>query len=81
MAATVKIELNKGGVRELLTSPGAQAVVMGYAQAIAARAGEGHDVMNATTNRARAIVMTKSVEAVLAEARDRNLTRAFGAGT
>lgn len=79
--ATVRIELNSAGVRELLTSGGAQAEIMRHASGIAARAGEGHDVMNATTNRARAIVMTKSIEAMRAEASDRNLSRAFGAAT
>lgn len=78
-AAKVRFELNSAGVRDLLRSAGAQEAVAGPARAIAARAGEGHSVdVRVGRNRARASVRTDTVDAMLREQIDRNLTRAAG---
>lgn len=79
MATQVRVKLNSDGVRTLLKSPAMQAILRGHAQRIAARAGEGHQVNVGTTGtRARAEVVTDTIDAMRAEAVDRNLTRAFG---
>lgn len=80
MARNAWIELNRAGVRELLTSAEMQAEVMRRAHAIAARAGSGHSVKNTTTNRARATVRTETDDARHREAKNRNLTFAIDAG-
>jgi hypothetical protein len=79
MANSIRFVANKAGIGELLKSAELQAVLMGKAQAVAAAAGPGHDVLNTTTKRARATVMTKTVEAMIAEATDHTLTRAINA--
>lgn len=77
----VRIKLNREGVRELLRSPEVLADLTARAERIAARAGPGHVVeSDVGDNRARAVVITSTVEAMVAEARDRNLTRAIDAG-
>jgi hypothetical protein len=80
MGATIRIDLNKAGVRELLNCPAVCADRR--AQRIAAAAGEGMEAKPATPrrNRARAAVVTESWDAKRAEATDRALTRAIDAG-
>lgn len=77
----VKVELNHRGVAALLDGPEAQAYVARLAGRIARRAGEGMEVTQDTDEkRARAVVITTNIEAMLAEARSRALTRAIDAG-
>lgn len=81
MASSLRIELNKAGVRALLVSPEIQADLKTRADRIAQAAGEGFEAEVGTgANRARAIVRTATFEARRAEARDRVLTRALDAG-
>lgn len=80
--SNVRIELNSAGVRELLTSAEAQADLVDRARRIAAAAGEGNEAKDdgPGPNRARAVVVTATPAARVAEARDRALTRAIDAG-
>lgn len=79
--ARVRVVLNRKNVRELLRSEGVLNDLVRRAENIAAAAGPGHKVDSQIgRNRARAAVITTSIEAMLAEARDRNLTRAIDAG-
>ncbi len=81
MPPRIRVKLNSDGVRTLLKSSAMQAILRGHAQRIAASAGPGHDVNVGTTGtRARAEVVTDTIEAMRAEAIDRNLSRAFGSG-
>lgn len=81
MPQRIRVKLNSAGVRALLRSSGVQADLRSRAQRIAARAGDGHTVHTSqSAQRARAEVVTESFEAMMLEARDRNLTRAIGAG-
>jgi hypothetical protein len=76
----LRIELNRAGVRDILRSPGVLADLERRAQAVAAAAGPGHTVDTGVgPNRARAAVYTDTFEAMWEEARNRNLSRAFGA--
>jgi hypothetical protein len=68
------------GIAELLKLPGLGDDLASRAQAIADVAGPGHEVRAMTGRRARASVVTVTYEAMLAEARNRNLTRAIDAG-
>lgn len=79
-----KIELNKAGVRQLLTSPEVVADIARRAASIAATAsgsgGEfGHDVV-VGKSRAHGMVWTDDFDAILAEAKNRSLTRSIDAG-
>ncbi|MDO8308565.1 MAG: hypothetical protein Q7V58_09470 [Actinomycetota bacterium] len=77
----VTVRLHRARVRELLKSPEVLADLTRRAEAIAAAAGEGCEVDSAVgRTRARASVRTATPEAVRAEARDKILTRAIGAG-
>ena len=77
----VVIKLNSAGIRQLLKSPEMAAELERRAQAIADAAGDGHRVeVSETPTRARAVVITDSTEARIAEAKDRTLTRAIDAG-
>lgn len=79
--ARARIKLNRAGVRALLRDPKVEADLARRARAIAAAAGPGHQVDSSIgRNRARAAVITETVEAKLAEATDRDLTRAIDAG-
>lgn len=81
MAGTVRVELNKRGVAELLKSSEVQADLERRAQAIADAAGPGMEVETRVgATRARASVVTATAEAMRAEAEDRALTRAIDAG-
>jgi hypothetical protein len=78
-----KIVLNKRGVRELLTSPGALKDVERRARQIAAAAGGETDYRvdsQVGKNRARAAVITDTWRARAAEAKRRTLTKAIDAG-
>lgn len=77
----VRIVLNRRGVRELLRSPEIQGDLARRAHNIANAAGLGHEVdTQVGPNRARAAVFTDSIDAMLAEATTRDLTRAIDAG-
>ena len=79
MAAKVKVD--SGAVRRLLQSPEVRADLERRAHAIAAAAGPGMEVDSEVgPTRARASVRTATRDAVLAEAKDRALTRAIDAG-
>lgn len=79
--AKVRVVLNSQAVRALLRSPEMQQDLERRARRIASAAGEGHRVeAGAGRNRARAVVITETREAMRAEATDRNLTRAVDAG-
>lgn len=79
--AKLKIVLNRRGVRELLRSQEVRRDLERRAEAIANAAGPGHLVDSQVgKNRARASVRTDSIDAMIAEATNRNLTRALDAG-
>lgn len=79
--AKPKIVVNSAGVEQLLKSPEVLADLERRAQAIAAVAGPGMEVdAQIGPNRARASVRTATIPAMVAEATDRALTRAFQAG-
>ena len=78
---TVRFELNRQAVREFLRSAEVRADLERRARQIAAAAGPGHRVESEIgANRARAAVITDTIEAMIGEARDRNLTRSLDAG-
>lgn len=78
---TVKIKLNKPGVRELLRGEEMQADLKRRADKIAAAAGPGNEVETFVgKNRARATVRTATIEARIAEETDQSLTRSIAAG-
>lgn len=81
MASNVKVKLNRRGVAALLKSPEVRADLEARARRIAASAGPGMEA-SATVGatRARASVRTTTIEAMLAEARDRRLSASLGAG-
>lgn len=73
-------ELNRAGIAELLKSAEVAADLRRRAEAVAAAAGTGHRVEATTTGtRARAAVITDTIPAMVKEATDRNLSRAFDA--
>ena len=76
--AKSRIVLNRAGVKALLRMP---VWVEAPAEAIAAAAGPGHKVeVTVGPTRARAAVITDTIEAMHAEATERALTRAIDAG-
>ena len=76
----VTIKLNSAGVRQLLHEPGVKADLNARALRVAARAGDGMEVQDADDeNRARAVVITATAEAMRGEATDRRLTQAIDA--
>ena len=78
--ALTKFVLNHAGIRELLTSSAMAGDLERRARAVANAAGPGHEVEVSTgRNRARASVRTATFAAMEKEAKDRNLSRAFGA--
>lgn len=81
MAKSVRIQLNKAGVRQLARSKEMQDILNERAQLIANAAGEGFRVTGGPSrNRARAVVVSASAKAILAERKTRALTRAIDAG-
>lgn len=77
----LRIQVNPAGAGEVLRSAAVVADVQRRADAIAAAAGDGIEVV-VTRNRDRAVVFvrTKTSAAMKAEAVDRSLTRAINAG-
>lgn len=76
-----KVKLNRSGVAALLQSTEVETHLRGKADAIAAAAGEGFEAdSNVGRNRARASVRTTTWDAAYAEAKDKVLTSAIGAG-
>ncbi len=76
----MRLVLNKQGVNDLLHSPGVVADLRERADRVAAAAGEGMEVTEASDdNRARFVVVTATAEAIIGEASDRRLTRAIDA--
>lgn len=81
MARNALTRLELTGVDDLLKSPEVLADLRRRANAIAAAAGEGHEVdVRVGARRARASVRTATFDAMRAEAKDRTLTRALDAG-
>lgn len=79
--ARTRIVLNREAVREILQSSAVHADLVERATAIARAAGPGMEVDSGDTpQRARASVRTATHAAVVAEAKDRALTRAIDAG-
>lgn len=73
----MKLQLKRAGMHELLTSDAMRRELADQAERIAARAGPGHVVKSGIgRNRARAVVTTDTIEAMLNEATKRTLTRA-----
>lgn len=79
MARKVLFKLDPRGVAELLTSRELRSNLRARAEAVSRAAGDGHDVLDTSTNRARYTVMAKSDEAQRAEAESHTLTRAINA--
>lgn len=76
-----KLVFKTAGFKKILRSGAAMADVSRRARAMATAAGEGFGVETSTgANRVRATVATESWEAAKAEATDKVLTRAIGAG-
>jgi hypothetical protein len=77
----VTIKLNRAGVAQLLRDPKVLADIERRARAIATAAGPGHRVAAGIgATRARAVVITDTVDARRREATRRTLTRALDAG-
>lgn len=80
----MKIELNNSGIRDLLRSDAVEDELLRRAERIADHANQTAPGHSATAikgyNRALARVTAESQEARVAEAVDRNLTRALDAG-
>lgn len=77
----VRIKINRKAVGVLLKSDAVKADLARRAKAIAARAGNGHEVTSRVgRTRARASVRTATAEARNAEATSHNLTSSIDAG-
>lgn len=80
-ATSVRIDLNRSGVRDLLRGDAVQADLKRRADKIAQAAGPGHKVnVSVGRNRVRAEVVTDTFQARAREATGRSLTRAIDAG-
>ena len=76
-----RVVFKSKGFREILRSPAVVADLARRGAAIAAAAGEGVGSRTSVgANRARVTVATETREAARAEATDKTLTRAIGAG-
>lgn len=81
MATTVRVEINKKAVADLLKSAEVQKVLRDRGDAISSAAGPGHSVLpRRGGDRAAVFVRTETAEAKYLEATKRNLTRAIDAG-
>lgn len=81
MAKKIKIELNIAGFNAIRRSPEVRADLKRRANAIAAQAGEGFEVIETdNSSRSGAMVVAATREARMAEATDKALTKAIGAG-
>lgn len=77
----VRFKLNRSGVRELLQSQEAMAVVTDYANAVCGRAGAGYEVTSMTgRTRVNASVKAESVEARKDNYENNTLLKALGGG-
>lgn len=77
----VRVEVNRKAVRDLLGSKEVADDLERRAEQIARSAGPGFRVeVERNRGRARAAVITDTIDAQLAEATDRSLTRAIDAG-
>lgn len=75
------LKLNRKVARDLLKDPGLERHLLGEAEKIAARAGEGHRASSMIgRNRARASVITESFVAMRREAKRGTLSKAAGLG-
>lgn len=78
-----RLQIYPEGFNQVRKSAEVQAELRRRAEAIAAAAGGGEDfvvVDSPSSTRARVVVITATPQAMLAEATDRALTRAFDAG-
>lgn len=76
-----KLKLNRSTIRAMLKDPGLEKHLLGIAEGIAARAGEGHIASSMIgRNRARASVITATPIAMRREAKRGNLSEAAGGG-
>ena len=78
-----RLQIHPEGFNEVRKDPRVQEDLNARAEAIAAAAGGGDDFVvhpSPTSTRARTVVVTATVDGMLAEARDRALTRALDAG-
>lgn len=81
MAKSIRVEISRAGVEALLKSQEVQDDLRRRAEAIASAAGPGMEAdVRVGKSRARASVRTGDFDAILAEARDKALTRAIDAG-
>lgn len=81
MAKSLRIEVHRKGVGELLKSQAVTNDLRARAGRIATAAGPGNEVeTNVTAQRARAVVVTRTYEAKKAEATARSLSGALDAG-
>lgn len=81
MAAKIRLEFHYSAFNAVRNSPEVVAELTRRAEAIAAAAGEGHEVEVRTGGaRARASVRTATFQAMKAEAVDKTLTSALDAG-
>jgi hypothetical protein len=77
----VIVKINRAAVRELLKSKEVEADLERRARKIAAAAGPGMEVaVDQAANRARVVVYTDGIDAILAETYHQSLTRAIDAG-
>ena len=76
----VRVVLNRKGIAELLRSKEVRSDLYTRGKAIAAAAGEGHEVALNVHKRARVSIRTVTPEAMESEATDRTLTRSLDAG-
>lgn len=81
MAKDIRVKMHPKGAIAILRDDGVLADMRRRAEAIATRAGDGMEVNTGLgRKRARAEVVTGTVDAMAAEAKDRALTRALDAG-
>jgi hypothetical protein len=78
-----KIDIKLRGINQVMKSPGVQTLIDHAAHHIAAEAGEGFEYRSGKKKHrwvARAYVDAVTMEARIAEARNKTLTRAVGSG-
>nr|DAV57397.1 MAG TPA: type I neck protein [Caudoviricetes sp.] len=82
MSSTVRVRINSKGARELLTSPGVQALLDRKAQQIADAAGTGFEVRrrDKRIRRYSVQIRTSTHESILRQADDNVLIKALDAG-
>lgn len=80
-ASSYELKIHSKGVRELLRSKEIEGALMAVGERIAAAAGPGHEASSwQGFDRVHVSVRTTTIEAILAEKKDRNLSRAIQAG-